>query len=368
MLPFRRICLIALCLAPALLAAQDPKPGAAPAAPPPAPVIAVQVQEVPFADPVEALGTLKARESVALTAKVTEIVSAIHFEDGQQVRRGDLLAELSHAEEEALVAEGRARLAEAERQYDRVKSLAGQRSAAESLLDERRRDLDAARALLAALESRLADRIITAPFAGVLGLRNLSLGALVEPGDLIATLDDISTLRLDFTVPSLFLTDLRPGLAIRARADEYPDQVFEGSVSAVESRVDPVTRSIQVRALIPNPEARLKPGLLMKVELLRNPRQALAVPESALLAQGRDHFVIRVGEDERAERVKVQLGTRRAGEAEVRAGLAAGDRVVTHGGDKVRPGQALSVRLDDGSRPLKDLLQNLAEAGRGVKP
>jgi membrane fusion protein (multidrug efflux system) len=315
------------------------------------------VREAPFADPVEALGTLKARESVALTAKVTEIVSAIHFDDGQQVNRGDLLAELTHDEEKALVAEGRARLAEAERQYDRVKSLAGQRSAAESLLDERRRDLDAARALLAALESRLADRIITAPFAGVLGLRNLSLGALVEPGDLISTLDDISTLRLDVTVPSLFLADLRPGLAIRARADEYPDQVFEGSVSAVESRVDPVTRSIQVRALIPNPERTLKPGVLMQVELLRNPRNTLVVPESALLQQGRDHFVMRVGKDDKVERVRVRIGARRPGQAEAVEGLTAGDIVITHGNDKVRPGQAVRIRaMDDGTRPLAELL------------
>lgn len=361
MIPLRSLVPLPLCLLPSLGFAQPGSPT------PPAPVIAVEVREVPFADPVEALGTLKARESIALTAKVTEIVSAIHFEDGQQVKQGELLAELSHAEEQALVAEGRARLAEAERQYERVESLAGQRSAAESLLDERRRDLDAARAQLAAVESRLADRLITAPFSGVLGLRNVSLGALVEPGDLIATLDDTSTLRLDFTVPSLFLADLRPGLAIRARAGEFPDQVFEGSVSALDSRVDPVTRSIQVRALIPNADGRLKPGLLMTVELLRNPRQALVVPESALLAQGRDQFVIRVGEGEVAERVPVRIGTRRPGEAEVLEGLSPGDRIVTHGGDKVRPGQALNVRLDDGSRPLKDLLKGLAEAGRGSK-
>jgi membrane fusion protein (multidrug efflux system) len=360
MTPLRTLALALACFTPALGLAQS---GA-----PPTPVIAVEVREVPFSDPVEALGTLKARESVALTAKVTEIVSTIRFEDGQQVRQGDLLAELTNAEEKAQIAEGRARLAEAERQFDRVKSLAGQRSAAESLLDERRRDLDAARAQLAAVESRLADRVITAPFDGVLGLRNVSVGALVEPGDLITTLDDVSTLRLDFAVPSIFLADLRPGLAIRAQADEYPQEVFEGVVSALDSRVDPVTRSIQVRALIPNPDRRLKPGLLMKVDLLRNPRQAMVVPESALLAQGRDHFVIRVGEGEVAERVQVRLGTRRPGEAEVLEGLAVGDRVLTHGGDKVRPGQALSVRLDDGSRPLKDLLKGLAEAGRGPKP
>lgn len=362
MTPLRTLALALACVAPTLSAAQPDAP------PPPAPVIAVEVRSVAFSDPVEALGTLKARESVTLTAKVTETVSAVHFEDGQVVSQGDLLVELTNAEEQALIAEGQARLAEAERQYERVKSLAGQRSAAESLLDERRRDLDAARALLTALESRLADRIVTAPFSGVLGLRNLSPGALLEPGDPITTLDDISTLRLDFAVPSLFLPDLRPGLSIRARADEYPNAVFEGTVSALDSRVDPVTRSIQVRALIPNRDGRLKPGLLMKVELLRNPRETLVVPESSLLAQGRDHFVMRVGADERAQRVQVRLGTRRPGEVEVLEGLQPADRVITHGADKVRPGQALLVRLDDGSQSLSDLLKGLAGGEPGSGP
>ena len=320
-------------------------------------MIAAEVRAVPFADPVEALGTLKARESVSITSNVTETVSAIHFDDGQQVRKGDMLVEMTGTEEHALIEEGRARVAEAERQYDRVKSLAGQRSAAESLLDERRRDLETARAALAAIESRLADRLIKAPFDGVLGLRNISVGALVEPSDLITTLDDIGTMKLDFAVPSVFLPDLKPGLAVTARAREYGKLAFRGTVSGVDSRIDPVTRSIQVRALIPNPDGRLKPGLLMQVELARNPREALVVPESALLQQGQDHFVIRVGEGDKAERVKVRIGNRRPGEVEVTEGLQAGDRVVTHGNDKARPGQALSVRMDDGRRPLKDLLE-----------
>ncbi len=329
----------------------------APPPPPPAAVIAVKVGTAPFADPVEALGTLKARESVSITANVTETVSAIHFADNQRVAAGDLLVELTNAEERALIVEGRARVAEAERQYDRVKSLAGQRSAAESLLDERLRDLETARATLVVYEARLADRVITAPFAGVLGLRNISVGALVEPGDLITTLDDSSTLRLDFAVPSIFLGSLKPGLAVEARADEFPDQVFTGRVTGVDSRIDPISRSFLVRAVLPNPEGRLKPGLLMKVQLLRNPRQALVVRESALLGQGRDHFVIRVGADERAERVQVAIGTRRPGETEIVSGLAAGDRVVTQGADKVRPGQALTVQLDDGSEPLTEMLR-----------
>ncbi|WP_295582762.1 efflux RND transporter periplasmic adaptor subunit [uncultured Lamprocystis sp.] len=350
------LCATLLAAAAASAAETPPQPAT--------PVIVAAVRTLPFTDPVEALGTLKARESVVVTANVTETVSAIHFDDGQRVKKGDILVEMTGAEEHALIEEGRARVAEAQRQYERVKSLAGQRSAAESLLDERRRDLETARAALAAIESRLADRLIKAPFDGVLGLRNISVGALVEPANQITTLDDLSTMKLDFSVPSVFLADLKPGLAVTARAPEYGDQRFRGEVSGVDSRIDPVTRSIAVRALIPNPDGRLRPGLLMQVELERNPRQALVIPESALLALGQDQFVMRVGADDRAERVQVRIGARRPGEVEITDGLRAGDRVITHGSDKVRAGQALDLVLDDGTRPLKDLLG----AREAVKP
>ncbi len=325
----------------------------------PVPVIAAEVRVDHFEDRVEALGTLKANESVSVTANVTETVSAIHFDDGQRVEQGQVLVEMTSAEEHALLEEARVRVGEAERQYERVKSLVAQRSASESLLDERKRDLDTARALLVAIESRLADRLVKAPFAGVLGLRNISPGALVEPGDLITTLDDDSVMKLDFAVPSLFVMDLEPGLKITAKARAYGERSFEGEIRSIESRVDPVTRSIQVRALIPNPERALKPGILMQVILSRNPRDAPAVPESALLHQGRDHFVVVVGEGGTAERRKIQIGARRPGEVEVVEGLAAGERVVTHGADKVRPGQKVEIRaVDDGSRGLREMLES----------
>jgi membrane fusion protein (multidrug efflux system) len=334
----------------------------------PVPAIAAPARLLPFADRVEALGTLKANESVTLTVNVTETVSAVHFEDGQRVRRGEVLVEMTDAEEQALIVEGKARVAEAVRQYDRVKSLAGQRSAAESLLDERLRDLETARAALQAIESRLADRVIRAPFDGVLGLRNISAGALVEPGDPVATLDDMGTMKLDFAVPSVFLPDLKAGLAIEARASAFPDLPFEGRVSGIDSRIDPVTRSVTVRALIPNPEGRLKPGLLMKVELLRNPRQALLIPEAALLSKGRERFVMRVGPGDLAERVQVETGARRSGEVEILSGIRAGDLVIAHGNDKVKPGQSVAVRLDDGTRPLRELLGGPTGPQPGPQP
>lgn len=314
-------------------------------------VIVAEVRSDSLADRAEALGTLKANESVLLTANVTETVSAVYFEDGQRVEQGQLLVEMTNTEEHALLDEARIRVGEAQRQYKRVKSLVAQGSASESLLDERKRDLDTTRALLVAIESRLADRLIKAPFSGVLGLRNISPGALVEPGDLIATLDDDRIMKLDFAVPSLFLTSLKPGLGISAKARAYANRSFEGQVSAIDSRVDPVTRAIQVRALIPNPDRTLKPGVLMQVELLRNPREALLVPESALLQQGSEHFVMLLTAADTVERRQVQIGARRPGEVEIRAGLATGDKVITHGNDKVRPGQRVSVQGQDRGAP-----------------
>lgn len=323
------------------------------------PVIAAEVRPGDFSDRVEALGTLKANESVSLTASVTETVSALYFDDGERVEKGQLLVEMTSAEEHALLDEAKVRVAEAERQYERVKLLAKQRSASESLLDERKRDLDAARALLVALESRLADRLLRAPFDGVLGLRNVSPGALVEPGDLIATLDDDSVMKLDFAVPSVFLSDLKPGLRITARARAYGDREFEGEISSIDSRVNPGTRSIRVRALIPNPDRVLKPGVLMQVELLRDPRQSPAVPEEAILQQGSDHFVMLVDHDERAQRRQVRIGARLPGVVEITDGLAAGERIITHGNDKVRPGQPVTITsLDDGARPLREMLES----------
>jgi membrane fusion protein (multidrug efflux system) len=337
---------------PATLVAAPPKPLG---------VIAAEVRLAPFVDRVEALGTLRANESVEITANVTETVTAIHFDDGQRVERGDLLVELTSAEQHALLKEAQVRIDEAERQYRRVRALVEQRSASESLLDERRRDLDTARAALLAIESRLADRLIKAPFAGVLGLRNISPGALVRPGDRITSLDDDSVMKLDFAVPSLFLTSLAPGLPIEARSRDYGERVFEGVVRSVDSRIDPVTRSIQVRALIPNPDRSLKPGLLMQVDLLRNPREAMVVPETALLHQGTSHYVIVATPEGVAERRPVEVGARRTGEVEIVSGLTVGELVVTHGNDKVRPGQALTVQVE---REGAEGLQALSGAAR----
>jgi membrane fusion protein (multidrug efflux system) len=275
-------------------------------------------------------------------------------------------------EEHARLEEAQARLAEAERQFRRVKSLEAAGSASASLLDERQRDLSTTKAILAAIESQLADRLVKAPFAGVVGLRDISLGALVEPGDVITTLDDDGVMKLDFAVPSLYLPSLAPGVGIEARSEALGDAAFVGEIASIDSRVDPVTRTVQVRAKLDNEERQLRPGLLMRVELLRNPRDALMIPESALLQRGDAHAVMVITDRDGeliAEQRSVSVGLRRPGEVEVTDGLNPGERVITHGADKARPDQPLEIMaMDDGSRPLSELLAQpadaAAEAGR----
>ncbi len=333
---------------------------AADGAPPPAPVIVAAARSVPFADRIEALGTLRANESVALTASVTEKISALHFDDGDRVVAGKVLVEMTSAEEHAQLKETQALVQEASRQYRRVQSLAVQGTAAKSLLDERARELETARARLVAIESRLTDRLIKAPFAGVVGLRNISVGALVEPGDVITTLDDDSVMKLDLSVPSVYLSTLKPGLSVTATTRAYGDREFSGEVHSVDTRVDPVTRAVQVRVLLTNDQRLLKPGMLMQVDLRKDARQAIVIPEAALMPVGREQYVfVATQQDDthKVERRQIQIGSRRPGEVEVLSGIADGDLVITHGTIRVRPGQLVEVKaVDDGSKSLGDML------------
>jgi membrane fusion protein (multidrug efflux system) len=326
-------------------------------------VIVAEVRAEEFIDQIEALGTLKANESVQVTVNVTETVTAIHFDDGQRVQKGEILVEMTSREEHALLQEARANLDEAKRQFKRVRQLESQGIEAQSLLDQRHREVETARARLAAIESRLADRLIKAPFDGVLGLRNISVGALVETGDLITTLDDDNLMKLEFAVPSTYLAGLQAGLAIRANTRAYGDRIFRGEVKAIDSRVDPINRSVRVRALLPNSDRMLKPGMLMTVELLRNRRQTLVIPEAALMPKGHDHFVMRLsGEQTLVEKRQVRIGSRRPGKVEVLDGLREGDLVITHGMEKARVGAPVRIKgREVEGRPVLELLKPVAE-------
>jgi membrane fusion protein (multidrug efflux system) len=297
----------------------------------------------------EALGTARANESVDVTVKVSNLVSAVRFTEGQQVRRGQVLVELDARESRAELAIAEAALGESRSQFDRSRELYTTKVLSESQLEQIEATLKANEARVAVAQSRVDDTIISAPFAGRVGLRRVSVGSLVNPGTVITTLDDTSTIKLDFTIPETFVSTIVAGLPIAARSVAFPGEEFAGHVSSVDSRVDPSTRSITVRALLPNQRMLLKPGMFLTVRLSRGVSDALLVPEQALVPEQGDVYVF-VVKDGRAEKRSVRTGERRVGEVQIVAGVDAGEHVVTEGTQKLRDGAAVSIQEAASSR------------------
>jgi membrane fusion protein (multidrug efflux system) len=332
----------------------------------PTPVIVSVVEQRPIVDVVEVLGTVQANESVNLTSTVSEMVTAVKFDDTQIVQEGDILVELDTSEERAELAEEQFIFDEAQKQVNRLSQLVKRGAVSASVLDTQRRDMLSAQARIQAIQARLDQRIIKAPYDGVLGLRNVSVGALVQSGQTITTIDDVSVMKLDFSVPEVFLASLKPGLEVKAVTQAYPDRTFTGEIKSVSSRIDPVTRSIEARALLPNNNGYLKPGLLMQVRLQKNPRQALIAPEEAVIPEGENNFIFVItnkGGTETAERRQVEIGERQFGQVEILQGVEEGDRVVTHGTNRVRSGGAVTITATEtADESLKDLLNQTETA------
>lgn len=287
-------------------------------------------------DSVEAVGTAHANEQADINSTVTERIARINFTDGQRVPRGAVIAELVQAEQSATLNENQARLREAELQLARLKQLQAQGFATKARIDEQQAAVDVARAGTQQASSQIADRVIRAPFSGWLSLRRISPGTVVNAGTTIVTIVDHSTIKLDFTVPETYLPALKPGLEIAASAAAFPGEQFRGKISSIDPVLDPVTRSATARAILPNPDLRLRPGMLMTVDIQSDPRPALTVPELAVIGEGDNAYVWKVSADNQAARANVTAGIRRDGEVEILSGLKEGDRVVSEGTVKLR--------------------------------
>ena len=318
-------------------------PGAAHAASDVPGVIAAEAKEISFPLTVEALGTTRANESVEIRPLVSQRIVTISFLEGERVEAGRVLVELQSAEARADVASARATLAESVNQLRRARQLYETKAVSASELDQRITRRDADRAAVDASEARLADTRVRAPFAGVLGLRQVSLGSYVTPSTVITTLDDTDTIKLDFAVPETAIAQLEVGLPISARSAAWPDASFEGKVASIDTRVDPVSRTLTVRALIPNERGRLRPGMFLTVELMREDVTALVVPEGAIVPERSRQYVLVIGEGNEIERREVRTGRRRPGLVEVTGGLAAGEIVVVEGTQKARPGRPVRI-------------------------
>ena len=316
--------------------------GRGPAQPPL--VVVKEVRREKLYASVEALGTALANESVTLTAKVTDTVRRVNFEDGDYVEAGAVLVELTNQEEEAALDEARANLEDAQAQLRRLEDLSSRGLTAGSDLDAARSRAGAMQARFNSVVARLRDRLIQAPFAGLLGFRQVSRGTLLTPNTTITSIDDIAIIKLDFTVPETYIGAMAPDAPVVAKSVSYPGREFAGTVRTVGSRVDPVTRAVTVRALIPNADRALRPGMLLTVEVVTGERMALVVPESAVFQVQNRAYVYRL-DGEVVRQQEIDVGSRSFGVVEVANGLAEGDVVVTEGIVKLRDGSP--VRFEE---------------------
>jgi membrane fusion protein (multidrug efflux system) len=305
-------------------------------------VVTTMTQLQPFGTDLEAVGTARANESVDITAKVTNTIVRIGFTEGQQVQRGAVLVEFDPAQARAQLAEAQAALADSRRQFERSRDLAASQALSAAQLDQIGATLQANEARVAGARARVDDTVIRAPFNGRTGFRRVSVGSLVNPGTVITTLDDASPIKLEFSVPEAQLFQVEKGATATAATVGLPGEEFQGRITAVDARIDPVSRSILVRAELPNADGRLRPGMFMTVRLRGRVAPALLVPEAALVPEQGRMFVFVVDGDTVQQR-EVQIGRRRVGAVELVAGLREGERIVIEGMQNLRDGARVKI-------------------------
>ncbi len=299
-----------------------------------------------FSDTIRVLGVARGLKSVNITSNSTELITAVLFRDGQRVAAGAPLVQLQAREEDAGIIEARAQVTQAQREYERYSALAEKGIAPRVTAEQSETALATARASLAAAEARRGDRMIRAPFAGVLGLTTVTAGTLINPGAVIATLDDTDVIRVDFPVPERYLGVLRTGLPLTATADAFGGEAFQGRIALIDTRINETTRAVTARAEFPNPGGRIRPGMLMRVAVAQGQRQSAAVPEAAIQYEGQGAFVYRIARGEKgstAQRVEVETGAVEGGFVEIVSGLSVGDKVVGGGLNRIQPNAPVTV-------------------------
>lgn len=297
-------------------------------------------------DVVVAVGTLRSRQEIELTSEVSGRIVELNFAPGDPVADGQLLVRLDDRQAQADLRVANAQYVDARRQYDRAQSLRSNNSISQAQVDALRTTLDVAAAQLEAARTRLNDHRIEAPFAGVVGLVDISVGAYLEIGDSIATLDATDKMELTFAVPERYLGQVTQGQVLTAKTAAFPDRAFDGTLAELGTRINELSRSLPVKAMIDNSEGRLRPGQFMSVSLTLQEREALVIPEQAVLVQGSKAFVF-VANDGEARRVEVNLGSREPGLVEITDGVSATDSVIITGQDRLSSGDRVAIVEDD---------------------
>lgn len=322
--------------APQQQAAQAPKPQGLP-------VKAEPVKVGRVADEISAVGSLLAEESVIIRPEIDGRIVGLHFQEGQPVSAGQRLVTIDSSEYEAQLKAIEADLRTERQRLQRAEELFGQKFISKDALDVARGNVDRLQARVDEAKTRVAKCNIRAPFTGVVGLRLVSPGAYVKAGDDIVRLENINSIKADFRVPEVFLGRLKANQEVVVRLDAFPNEEFHGKVYAVQPVVDEQTRTVLMRARIPNRGAKLKPGMFVRVAVTTQTRpNAIIVPEQAIWPQGQDNYVFRVV-DGKAALTKIAIGNRQPGEVEISSGLGPNDVVVTEGQIKLRDGAPVMV-------------------------
>jgi membrane fusion protein (multidrug efflux system) len=323
-----------------------PGPGAKGPVPPGGGAVIVEVARVAtgtIEEDLDAVGTLRSSESVVVRPEISGRIEQLNFTEGARVQKGQVIVALDDSVSAAELAQAKANLALAESSYNRTQELEKEKFVSATAKDQALNGLRVAQANVQLAQARLAKTKIVAPFGGIIGIRQVSVGDYVKEGQDLVTLEDISALKVDFRLPEQMLAVLRPGQTVEVATDALPGRKFAATLDAIDPLVDQNGRAVLLRARLRNTEGQLRPGMFVRTRLIVSTReQALSIPEEALVPVGADQFVFRVA-DGKAQRVKVGTGVRRGGTVEIVSGLAAGDTVVTAGQIKLRDGVPVAV-------------------------
>ncbi|MEO7245513.1 MAG: efflux RND transporter periplasmic adaptor subunit [Rubrivivax sp.] len=307
------------------------------------------VQRMRLVDDTEAVGTLRSHQGVMLRPEVSGRIAAIGFRDGLAVHRGQMLVQLDDSLQRAQLRQAEAQAGIAQTQLQRNRELLTQGFISQSAVDQSAAALEVAQAQVALARAQQARMRIVAPFAGVAGIRLVSVGDYVKDGADLVNVEDTSKVWVDYRLPERFLARVRPGLVVDVRVDALPGQRFTGEIAALDSMVDANGRSLLVRARVDNRQGTLRPGMFARARTTLGVRDdALVVPEEALVPQAGKQYLIRVADGPKgpvSQRLEAELGARIDGRVEVLSGLAEGDRVVTAGQARLMRGDALRLRI-----------------------
>ncbi len=309
----------------------------------------VQVGTLPLE--VGTVGSLQANESVVIRSEIAGRVSEIHFSEGQKIAQDSILVVIEPSEYRAQVEQIQATLELIQLNFERAHQLHQEKLISQQAFDEIQAKLKESQANLALAQARLKKTTIRAPFHGILGLRQVSPGDYLQPGQAIVNLEDMDSLKMDFHIPEIYLGQVKTGQTVDIRVDAFPNRTFSGKIYAIDPRIEEATRTLLLRARIPNVGGELRPGMFARVALMMGEHpDAILIPEQAVVPLGDAKFVYRIV-DGKAALAKVTIGRRLEGLVEIIEGLDANDTVVTGGQTKLFEGAPVMVITPAAAKP-----------------